>query len=288
MALLEVRELEVAYGDARALWGVDIYVDRGEIVALIGANGAGKTTLLNTIAGLLRPSSGDIYFDGDLISGLSADEVVVRGIALVPEGRRLFPGMTVRENLLMGAYRRSERRTVVEDLERVYGLFPVLSDRQQQLAGKLSGGEQQMCAIGRGLMSRPQILLVDEMSLGLAPVVVDRLIDKLETVHLEEKTDVVLVEQDAQLALDIASRGYVVENGRIAMAGASAALRDDPSVQDAYLGLSSREQSAGNAAREAVDRSRQRRDMAGPQDANDSRRSSFDREENQQAKRERK
>jgi branched-chain amino acid transport system ATP-binding protein len=288
MALLEVRGLEVAYGDSRALWGVDIYVDRGEIVALIGANGAGKTTLLNTIAGLLRPSSGNIYFDGDLISGLSADEVVVRGIALVPEGRRLFPGMTVRENLLMGAYRRSDRKKVVEDLDRVYSLFPVLSDRRQQIAGRLSGGEQQMCAIGRGLMSRPQILLIDEMSLGLAPVVVDRLIDKLETVHLEEETDIVLVEQDAQLALDIASRGYVMENGHIVMAGATAALRDAPSVRDAYLGLSSREQSAGSAAREAVDRSRQRGDMAGPQEAKDSRRSNFSREENQQAKREEK
>jgi ABC-type branched-subunit amino acid transport system ATPase component len=286
MALLEVRGLEVAYGDSRALWGVDIYVDRGEIVALIGANGAGKTTLLNTIAGLLRPSSGNIYFDGDLISGLSADEVVVRGIALVPEGRRLFSGMTVRENLLMGAYRRSDRKKVVEDLDRVYGLFPALSDRRQQIAGRLSGGEQQMCAIGRGLMSRPQILLIDEMSLGLAPVVVDRLIDKLETVHLEEKTDIVLVEQDAQLALDIASRGYVMENGRIVMEGATATLRDAPSVRDAYLGLSSREQSAGSAVREAVDRSRQRGDMADPQEAKDSRRSRFSTEENQQAERE--
>jgi branched-chain amino acid transport system ATP-binding protein len=252
MALLEVRGLEAAYGDARALWGVDIHVERGEIVALIGANGAGKTTLLNTIAGLLRPLSGEIYFDSKRISGLSADQVVTRGIALVPEGRRLFPGMTVRENLLMGAYKRKDRKMVLEDLERVYDLFSVLGDRKGQLAGKLSGGEQQMCATGRALMSKPQVLLIDELSLGLAPVAVDRLIERLETIHREEQTDILLVEQDAQLALDVADRGYVMENGRIAMANTAEILREDPKIQQAYLGFSEAERQADDDAGEVV------------------------------------
>ena len=234
--LLEIRELCSGYGEVQILWDVSLEVRRGEVVALIGANGAGKTTLLYTLSQLVKPRKGSILFAGRDLTRARPEEVVAAGIVHVPQGRRLFPGLTVRENLLQGAYPRRDAAGIEEDLEWVFGLLPRLRDRAAQMAGRLSGGEQQMCAIGRGLMSRPRLLLIDELSLGLAPLVVDHLLDLISQIN-QKGTTVLLVEQDVQVALEHAHRGYVLETGRIVQASPAAELLEDPRIRQAYLGL---------------------------------------------------
>jgi branched-chain amino acid transport system ATP-binding protein len=236
-ALLSVEKVHAGYGDAQVLWDVDLTLQAGEIAALLGPNGAGKTTLLRTIAGLLRPTAGRIVWDGAVLDGLGAHRTVARGIALVPEGRRLFAGMTVTENVRMGAYLRHERGRVQEDLDWIFDLFPQLAERRRTQAGSLSGGEQQMCAIARGLMTRPRLLMLDELSLGLAPVVVDRIVEMLRRVHRERGTTMLVVEQDVQMALELASHGAILEVGRIVRRAEARQLMDDPRVKTAYLGL---------------------------------------------------
>ena len=234
--LLEVAGLCSGYGDVQILWEVAIEIMPGEIVALIGANGAGKTTLLRTISQLNRPWGGTIRFNGRDLTKANTNEVVAAGIIQVPQGRRLFAGLTVRENLLQGAYLRRDRHAVQADLDRVVTLLPRLGERFNQVAGKMSGGEQQMCAIGRGLMSRPRLLMIDELSLGLAPLVVDNLLNLISEIN-RQGTTVLLVEQDVQVALEHAHRGYVVETGRVVRSATAAELLDDPAVKQAYLGL---------------------------------------------------
>jgi branched-chain amino acid transport system ATP-binding protein len=234
--VLEVRGLSAGYGQVQILRDITLSVSAGQTATLVGSNGAGKSTLLNAICGIIRPSAGRITFDGVDITGWPCEAIVARGITQVPEGRRLFPQMTVRENLLMGAYRRRDRHGISRDLGWIYGLFPVLRDRHRQRAGSLSGGEQQMCAIARGLMARPRILILDELSLGLAPIMLDVLVDAIQKVH-EEGTTIFLVEQDVAVAFDVASTGYVLENGRVVLSGATPELKTNPHVRKAYLGL---------------------------------------------------
>jgi branched-chain amino acid transport system ATP-binding protein len=234
--LLEIEGLASGYGDVQILWDVSLEVRQGEIVALIGANGAGKSTLLYTISQLLHPRSGTIRFAGRDLTRQRPEDVVRAGIIQVPQGRRLFPGLTVRENLLQGTYLRRDARKISEDLDWVYGLLPRLKEREDQLAGRMSGGEQQMCAIGRGLMGRPRLLLIDELSLGLAPLVVDHLLDLISRIN-QEGTTVLLVEQDVQVALEHAHRGYVLETGRIVQSSSAGQLLNDPRIRQAYLGL---------------------------------------------------
>jgi branched-chain amino acid transport system ATP-binding protein len=233
--LLQVDDLTVAYGRIRALRGISLHVEEGEIVALLGSNGAGKTTTLRTISGLLRPVSGSVSFRGQRIDGLRAHEIVQHGIGHVPEGRRIFPRMSVHENLTMGAYRR--RDDLKADVERVYELFPVLRERSSQDGGTLSGGEQQMLAIGRALMGQPRLLLLDEPSMGLAPLIVARIFDIIREIN-EQGTTVLLVEQNAAQALRLATRGYVLETGEIVMSDSADALVSDDRVRAAYLGES--------------------------------------------------
>jgi branched-chain amino acid transport system ATP-binding protein len=230
--MLGVERLSAGYGRVQVLWDVDLEVGEREIVALVGSNGAGKTTLLRAISGLIPPSAGEVRFEGATLRGLRPEQIVARGIAHVPEGRHLFQGLTVRENLMAGAYARRGDAELDEVLE----LFPRLGQRMSQLAGSLSGGEQQMCAIARGLMSRPKLLMIDELSLGLAPKLVDQIIDRLEAVA-EGGTALLVVEQDVDAALRIAARGYVLETGRIAASGSSEELAEDPRVREAYLGV---------------------------------------------------
>jgi branched-chain amino acid transport system ATP-binding protein len=218
------------------LHGVDLTVEAGEIVALVGSNGAGKTTLLRTVAGVVSPMAGVIRLEGRDVTRMRAAGRVEGGIALVPEGRRLFAALSVEQNLLLGAYLRKDRAAVRRDLDRVYDLFPLLHERRDQRAGSLSGGEQQMCTIGRGLMSAPRILMIDELSLGLAPVAVDNLLLALRQLH-ENGLTILLVEQDVQTALGLANRGYVLETGAITLHGQSEALLRDPMLRAAYLGL---------------------------------------------------
>jgi branched-chain amino acid transport system ATP-binding protein len=234
--LLEVRDLCSGYGEVQILWDVSLEVRQGEVVALIGANGAGKTTLLYTLSQLVKPRSGSVFFSGKDLTRARPEEVVGAGIVHVPQGRRLFPGLTVKENLLQGVYLRRDRAQIEEDLEWVFGLLPRLRERAGQMAGRLSGGEQQMCAIGRGLMSRPRLLLIDELSLGLAPLVVDNLLDLISQIN-RKGTTVLLVEQDVQVALEHAHRGYVLETGRIVQSSPAAELLEDPRIRQAYLGL---------------------------------------------------
>lgn len=234
--LLRVESLQAGYDDVPVLHGVSLEVCRSEIVALVGSNGAGKTTLLKAVAGLLPVAGGRIVFDGASIADLRPYRRVQLGICLVPEGRRLFPGMTVEQNLLMGAYQRHDARAIRADLERVYRLFPRLKEREHQLAGRLSGGEQQMCALGRGLMAAPRLLLMDELSLGLAPVAVDALLEALHEIHRQGMT-LLIVEQDVRTALGLADRAYVLETGRVAMHGPAADLLADPGIRRAYLGI---------------------------------------------------
>jgi len=234
-ALLRLDGLEAGYGDLTAVSGVSLEVRQGEAVALIGANGAGKTTTLRAISGLLPVRAGRIEFEGARLDGLGSAQIVARGIAHVPEGRQLFPTMTVRDNLELGG-RAADRRHRDDALELVFTLFPRLHERERQLAGTLSGGEQQMCAIGRGLMARPRLLLLDEPSLGLAPVTVKLIFDTLQRVNGDGMT-IMLVEQNVPRALQLSHRGYVLENGRIVLEGTRESLRASPHVKQAYLGL---------------------------------------------------
>lgn len=229
--MLEVSGLYAGYGRVEVLHGVDLTVGDGEIVALVGSNGAGKSTLLRTVSGLLPPMRGSIEWNGRRIGERSPERIVELGVAHVPEGRRLFPGLTVRENLRIGAYRRG-----AGDLDRVLEVFPHLGGRLGQVAGSLSGGEQQMCAIGRGLMSDPALLMVDELSLGLAPKLVEQILDQLRAVE-RTGTSLLLVEQDVEAAMDVAARSYVLEIGEVVVSGASDQLRTDDRVREAYLGL---------------------------------------------------
>jgi len=236
-ALLEVRQAHVAYGTGvMALQGVSLHVRAGEAVALVGANGAGKSTLLKTIAGLLSPVRGEIWFDGRRIDAVEAPDRVGLGIALVPEGRRLFSRLTVGENLRLGTFRDRHPKRRQEMLDRVFQLFPVLQQRVGQRAGTLSGGEGQMLSIARALMSRPRFLMLDEPSLGIMPRIVDAILDVLQTLHRQEGLTVLLVEQNVPAALAAAERGYVLQTGRIVLHGNAAELRDDPRIRDAYLG----------------------------------------------------
>lgn len=234
--LLEIDHLVVHYGGIRALNDVSLRVHLGEIVAVIGANGAGKSTLLRTIAAIKTPSSGTMKFNGEPLPRF-ADRVVNKGIMLVPEGRRIFAPLTVKENLLLGAYTRNSSREIAESMETVFGLFPVLKERIHQRGGTLSGGEQQMLAIGRALMSRPRVLLLDEPSLGLAPIVVDALFQNIIQMNREMKLTILLVEQNASLALEISHRAYVLETGEVKLEGAGVELLQDPRVKDSYLGV---------------------------------------------------
>jgi branched-chain amino acid transport system ATP-binding protein len=234
--LLEARNLHVGYGDASAVWDVSLDVGAGEIVSVIGPNGAGKTTLINAIAGLLRCRSGELRFDGCDMNAVKAHDYCSHGIALVPEGRRLFVKMSVEENLELGCYLRSARAARARSLERVYGLFPILRDKRQQPAGELSGGQQQMVAIGRALMARPRIVLFDEPSLGLAPAIVDEMFATIERVRADGAA-VLLVEQNVLKALEAADRAYVLEQGRIVAQGLPADLLKQPHIREAYLGV---------------------------------------------------
>lgn len=235
--LLRVEGICAGYGDVQVLWGVDLQVMPGEITCIVGSNGAGKTTFLRAISGLVRASSGMVHFGGLDLSGAEPDAILAAGIAHVPEGRRLFRGLSVRDNLLLGAYlRRSARGDITADLEQVYSLFPRLKERERQDATTLSGGEQQMCAIGRGIMSRPRLLMVDELSLGLAPKAVETLSEALLDIN-RNGLSILIVEQDVFIALELAASAYVIETGRIALHGTSREISRDPRIRQAYLGL---------------------------------------------------
>jgi branched-chain amino acid transport system ATP-binding protein len=233
--LLEVTGLRVAYGGINAVKGIDLTVQRGELVTLIGANGAGKTTTLKALAGLLRPAGGAVRYEDADVTGMPAHRLVRRGLALVPEGRGVFPRLTIEDNLAMGAYTRRDAAEVRTDYDRAYGLFPRLAERRRQLAGTLSGGEQQMLAIARALMSRPRLLLLDEPSMGLAPIMVHRIFETIRKVA-SEGTTLLLVEQNAKVALEISHRGYVMESGRIVLADEARKLVMNEQVRHAYLG----------------------------------------------------
>ena len=234
--MFEAKDIDVFYGDAQALYGLSLQVREGEVVTLVGANGAGKTTTLRAISGLRPVARGDIIFKGRSLLGVPAHRRAEFGIALVPEGRELWPQLTVRENLELGAYGKAARRHLSESLERVYELFPVVEERSRQVAGSMSGGEQQMVAIARALMTRPRLLMFDEPSLGLAPVVVSQVFDTIRRLHAEGLT-ILLVEQNLKKALEMADRGYVVETGSISIEGAAADLLADPAIRSAYLGV---------------------------------------------------
>jgi branched-chain amino acid transport system ATP-binding protein len=234
--LLKIEGLVSGYGDVRVLWGIDLDVRQGEIVCIVGSNGAGKTTLLHTISGLVPTSAGAIHFAGEDLTGAGPDRMLKAGVVHVPEGRRLFKGLTVRDNLLLGAYFRRDRDGIQNDLEYVLNLFPILAERRDQDATTLSGGEQQMCAIGRGLMSRPKLLMVDELSLGLAPQLVERLGEALVEINKTGLT-ILLVEQDVMTAFELANRAFVIETGRVSTVGTTAALSNDPRIRQAYLGI---------------------------------------------------
>lgn len=236
MALLEVSGLTAGYGDAVVLKGIDLSVDEGEIVAVVGSNGAGKTTLLRALSGVIGTRAGEVRFAEQRATNITPDQAFGRGLVQVPEGRQLFDRMSVEDNLRMGAFRRRDARAVARDFAQVYELFPVLGERRRQLAGSMSGGEQQMCAMARGLMAAPRLLMVDEMSLGLAPVIVERLLQVLSDIQQQGVT-VLMVEQDVNSALSIADRGYVLERGEVVLSGNAKELLGDPRVKEAYLGL---------------------------------------------------
>jgi len=234
MAMLEVDEIHTFYGNIEALKGVSLTVDEGECVTLIGSNGAGKSTTLRSISGLTPPRTGDIRFEGENITRTPPAEIVKRGISQSPEGRRCFPRMTVRENLDMGAYLRRDKE-IASDMDRVFDLFPRLKEREKQKAGTMSGGEQQMLAIGRALMAKPKLLLLDEPSMGIAPILVERIYETIAEIN-QQGTTILLVEQNANYALSVSQRAYVLETGVVAMSDASATLRTNPDVQKSYLG----------------------------------------------------
>lgn len=233
--LIEVSGLVAGYGAGPVLFGIDLEVRAGELVALVGANGAGKSTLLSVLSGLIRPMAGRVLWAGREVTGARPERLVAAGLVHVPQGRRLFASMTVEKNLKMGAYLRRDRE-IEADLERVLAYFPALADKLGRIAGTLSGGEQQMVAVARGLMARPRLLMVDELSLGLAPKVVERLIEVIEQIH-RDGTALMLVEQDVLVALEVADRAYVLENGRVALTGPAADLIENPDIKRAYLGL---------------------------------------------------
>jgi branched-chain amino acid transport system ATP-binding protein len=235
--MLELKGVKTYYGNIPALRGVSIAISEGEIVTLIGANGAGKSTTLMSICGITPPREGEITFLGESLVGMSPDRIVSRGIAQVPEGRRIFPYLTVQENLDMGAFLRKDKDGIRKDLEVVFGLFPILGQRRHQPGGTLSGGEQQMLAISRALMARPRLLLLDEPSLGLAPILVRQIFDTIKKINAEQGTTVFLVEQNANMALKTAHRGYVMETGEITMADQAQALLENETVKQAYLGV---------------------------------------------------
>jgi len=234
--MLSVKNLNAGYGDVQVLWNLSFSIDEPKILAIVGSNGAGKTTLLRTISGVIKPKSGEIQFKGERIDGCSSHHIVQKGIIHVPEGRRLFPELTVDENLLMGAYARRKGKNLQKSLDEIYELFPRLAERKKQKAGSLSGGEQQMAAIARGLMGDPEILLIDEMSLGLAPLIVDNLVDVVSMIY-ERGATVMLIEQDVQLALENSHYAYIMDTGRIVKEGESKELLDDPEIKDIYLGV---------------------------------------------------
>ena len=236
MAMLEVENVHVYYGNIHALRGVSLTVEEGEIVTLIGANGAGKSTTLFTISGLLKPREGTVLLEGDNLSIYPAHEVVAKGVCQVPEGRRIFTRLTVQENLEMGAFTRTDRAGIKQDLERAFSLFPRLKERRNQVGGTLSGGEQQMLATARALMSRPRLLLLDEPSMGLAPILVDAIFDTVREIN-SQGTTILLVEQNAHIALQIAHRGYVLETGEVALSDSAENLRQNEMVQKVYLGI---------------------------------------------------
>ncbi len=235
--MLEMRSLRTYYGNIQALKGIDLLVNRGEIICLIGANGAGKSTTLMSISGVVPPREGEILFEGESIVGKDPDQIVAMGISQVPEGRRIFPHLTVRENLDMGALLRSDRDEIKKDLDYVFELFPILAERRNQAGGTLSGGEQQMLAISRALMARPKLLLLDEPSLGLAPLIVLQIFEIISQIIREQGTTIFLVEQNANQALKVADRGYVMENGRITIADTAENLLSNEEVKNAYLGV---------------------------------------------------
>jgi branched-chain amino acid transport system ATP-binding protein len=234
--MLEIKNLVVSYGAITALHGVSLSVPAGKIVTLIGANGAGKSTTLRAVSGLLKPRGGDIIYDGGNISGLPPHEIVKRGLSHVPEGRMIFANLTVLENLQLGAYLQRDKKIVRAELENVFKLFPRLQEREKQIAGTLSGGEQQMLAISRALMSKPKFLMLDEPSLGLAPLLVKTIFEKIVAINREQGITILLVEQNANLALEISHFGYVLETGKISLQGDTASLRQNPQVKSAYLG----------------------------------------------------
>ncbi len=235
--MLKLEKINTYYGNIHALKDVDIEINDGEIITLIGANGAGKSTTLMSISGVVPVRSGSITLDGDEISRVPTEEIVTRGLIQVPEGRHIFPGLTVRENLDMGAFLRNDKEQIKEDIEYVYSLFPILANRRHQMGGTLSGGEQQMLAISRALMAKPRILLLDEPSLGLAPIIVQQIFDIIKKINKEQGTTIFLVEQNANLALKTAHRAYVMETGRITQTGTTAELLANDSVREAYLGV---------------------------------------------------
>ncbi len=236
MPMLEVDNIHTYYGNIHALRGVSLTVEEGEIVTLIGANGAGKSTTLWTIAGLLKPRQGGVFLEGEDLTSYKAHEIVYKGVALVPEGRRVFAKLTVAENLEMGAYHRSDQKGIAEDLERVFTLFPRLKERRTQVAGTLSGGEQQMLSTARALMARPRLMLLDEPSMGLAPVLVEDVFETIRGIN-QDGTTILLVEQNAHMALQIADRGYVLQTGEIVLSDTADGLRQNQMVQKAYLGM---------------------------------------------------
>jgi branched-chain amino acid transport system ATP-binding protein len=234
--LLRVRGLEAGYGDVQVLWGIDLDVPQNSIVSIVGSNGAGKTTLLLTLSGMVKVIRGSWQFAGQDLTGSSPHEIVTAGIAHVPEGRRLFRTLSVRDNLLLGSYHRKDRDAVMQDLEFVYSTFPILKDRSSQDASTMSGGEQQMCAIGRGIMARPKLLIIDELSLGLAPALVEVLAESLPKIRAQN-ISVLLVEQDVATAFEISDYGYVLDSGRVGLHGTSRELLENPAIRDAYLGM---------------------------------------------------
>ncbi len=235
--MLKVEGLNAGYGDVQILWDLSVEIETGSITALIGANGVGKTTFLRTLAGAIQPYSGKILFGGRDITRLPQSWRARNGIMMVPEGRQLYSGLTVDDNLKMGAYTRRDRKGIRRDLDWVYSILPALKDRRKQLAGTLSGGEAQMCAVARGLMAYPKVLLLDELSLGLAPVIVDGLIEVLREIHESRGITILLVDQDVQIALELASSGYVFVNGRVEISGESEKLLKNTEIQKAYLGI---------------------------------------------------
>jgi branched-chain amino acid transport system ATP-binding protein len=235
MSMLELKNIHTFYGNIHALKGITLSVEQGEIVTLIGANGAGKSTTLNTISGLLQPREGEIKLEGEVISYLPPHAIVARGVSQAPEGRKIFSRLTVHENLEMGAFTRKDKTGIQADLDHVFAVFPRLKERSKQVGGTLSGGEQQMLAIGRALMARPKVLLLDEPSMGLAPILVEEIFKTVQDIN-QRGTTVLLVEQNANMALQVAHRGYVLETGAIALEGAAATLRENPRIKAIYLG----------------------------------------------------